>query len=159
MPMLKVFQVVRRILSANRLSNLVDKWNWPLIVLYWLATGLLLYHAYGEWQGQYSETWSNVYYVWESGLIFSVVASATHKRPKLFRMFSPLLFYAIIRICLQIMVLFLRMDINAKPIVMVLFILALTTTIYLTILEHYEGWKRVYLILKTKFLKWKRNFF
>src|SRR5574342_32761 len=122
------FRVIHReaiIPLKNRLYH-----NVLAVSLMWYMGGLLVFHT----QAFFSVPgWDNAYYIWDktSDVLWLVGA---HKSFENYRKYiAPILFYSIIRLCFQIAALFLPMEQNANWIVTILFTLALSVLIYLTL--------------------------
>ena len=117
-----------------RLRPLLSKMHCPYLFLYWYLFGLLIFHTYAQWHP--SGLWNYLYYWWESVVNVLALLAVFNPKPVNWRNFWPILLYAIIRSCIYLIIIVARMDMNAKPVVAILFLLALSASVFLTIKEN-----------------------
>lgn len=122
-----------------RRKNLRSKIHFPYLFLYWYLFGLLIFHTYAQWQS--GSLWNYLYYWWEGLVNVFALLAVFNPKPINWRNFWPILLYAIIRVCIYTIILVAKTDMNAKPIVAMLFILSLAASVFLTIKEN-RRWNR-----------------
>lgn len=120
------------------LQSLLFKLDWPKYFFYHFAAGLLVFHAKAQWSE--APIWNYCYYTWDGGLWIIAIFAIFKNNPYLIKTCFPFLIYATLRLCIYLITIFTKTDINGKLIVSILFIVALSSTIYLTLTETNREW-------------------
>lgn len=111
--------------------------GWGLTAALFYGFGLLVFHAKADFE---NGNWVHAYYTWQfikDALFIMVVCSISGF---FWKLFSPLLIYSIIRVCLEIISITTGAEANNPLIVTVLFLSAATACVYSSIVLSRQKW-------------------
>lgn len=112
--------------------------EWGKAFVYWYIFGLLIFHAVARFDWS-SPEWDKAYYIWQftKDALAVIAIGSVHR--KIFRAILPIIIYSIIRVCLEILTIFVTMGHNSEWIVTVLFLVALFAAVLMSLRELNEA--------------------
>lgn len=118
--------------------------KWINVSIVWLIAPVLIFHAKAalDDQDEWLANWGKLFYIWlfiALALFWAVIV--TYEKI-LFRRFGPFLIYGIVRAGIEIATAFTGTNPNQAQINGSLFLLALLASVYVTILDLIQWWRK-----------------